>query len=72
MTAHRWLQIEMAAKGCVSGTLREWPHLLAALRELGEDAHGWDRSCAWVPRCRELIAARDENSPCQARQDALL
>lgn len=29
------LQIEMAAAGCVSGTLAEWPHLKAALRRWG-------------------------------------
>jgi len=31
------LQVEMAAKGCVSGTLREWPMLARALKELGHD-----------------------------------
>ena len=31
------LQIEMAAKGCVSGTLAEWPHLERALRKRGID-----------------------------------
>jgi len=29
------LQIEMAANGCVSGTLAEWPHLKSALRKRG-------------------------------------
>jgi len=31
------MQIEMAAKGCVSGTLSEWPHLKRALRKRGID-----------------------------------
>ena len=31
------MQIEMAAKGCVSGTLSEWPHLKHALRKRGID-----------------------------------
>lgn len=37
MGAGLWLQVEMAAKGCVSGTLREWPMLARALRELGHN-----------------------------------
>jgi hypothetical protein len=28
---HYWLQIEQASRGCVSGTLAEWPHLYQAL-----------------------------------------
>lgn len=35
MDEQLWLQIEMAAKGCVSGTLREWPMLKRALAEQG-------------------------------------
>lgn len=35
MTDHDWIQIEQAAKGCVSGTLDEWPHLKGALRRCG-------------------------------------
>lgn len=31
------MQIEMAANGCVSGTLSEWPHLKHALRKRGID-----------------------------------
>lgn len=37
MGADLWLQVEMAAKGCVSGTLSEWPMLSRALKELGHD-----------------------------------
>lgn len=33
---HMRLQVEMAAKGCVSGQGREWPHLLHALRHYGQ------------------------------------
>ena len=36
--SHMRLQIEMAAKGCVSGTGAEWPHLLHALRHYGQPA----------------------------------
>ncbi len=35
LTTHHWLQVEMAAKGCVSGTLAEWPSLAQALRLAG-------------------------------------
>ena len=37
--SHMQIQIEMAAKGCISGTGAEWPHLLHALRHYGERAH---------------------------------
>jgi hypothetical protein len=33
--SHEMMQIEMAAQGCVSGTLAEWPHLKHALRKRG-------------------------------------
>jgi hypothetical protein len=37
------LHIEMAAKGCISGTLNEWPMLRKSLREnglnLSDDTH---------------------------------
>lgn len=35
LTEHDWLQINMAAKGCVSGNLAEWPHLKAAFDRAG-------------------------------------
>jgi hypothetical protein len=35
MIDHLRLQLEQAAKGCVSGTLAEWPHLDSALRHSG-------------------------------------
>lgn len=34
MTDHDWLQIEMAARGCVSGTSDEWPALVGAIEKL--------------------------------------
>lgn len=39
---HMRLQIEMAAKGCVSGRGAEWPHLLHALRHYGQKARKED------------------------------
>lgn len=35
-----WIQIEMVAKGCVSGTLVEWPRLRLAFDRLGLDSRG--------------------------------
>lgn len=35
----RKIQIQQAARGCVSGTLAEWPHLLSALRYFGKRAN---------------------------------
>jgi hypothetical protein len=34
-SAHELLQIQQAAKGCVSGTLAEWPYLKDALKVQG-------------------------------------
>lgn len=48
LTESDWLQIEMAARGCVSGQLREWPKLQSALRKLGLDAV--DHMDAWYMR----------------------
>ena len=36
--SHRRIQVEQAAKGCVSGTGAEWPHLISALRFYGKHA----------------------------------
>ena len=33
--SHELLQITEAARGCISGTLAEWPHLKHALRKRG-------------------------------------
>jgi len=35
-TDHMRVQVEQAAIGCISGTGREWPHLLHALRHYGQ------------------------------------
>lgn len=41
MIDHLRLQIEQAAKGCISGSLDEWPHLDKALKTLGYDLPSW-------------------------------
>lgn len=44
LTDSEWLAIEMAARGCVSGRLKEWPLLASAFRklELGHDPMMWN------------------------------
>ncbi len=34
LTEHDWIQIEQAARGCVSGTSVEWPHLMRAIQKI--------------------------------------
>lgn len=53
--SHELIQIEMAAKGHVSGTLAEWPHLKHALRKRGinlpDTANAQemrDACCGWL------------------------
>ncbi len=51
LTEHDWIQVEMAARGCVSGTLEEWPHLARALKRLG---HEDLPSTTWAGELRRL------------------
>lgn len=55
MTVHDYLQIEMAAAGCVSGTLSEWPHLNNALKRVGIELPS--NTEAWGLRnlCQQLL-----------------
>lgn len=34
LSDHDWLQIEQAARGCVSGNSDEWPHLVKAIQKI--------------------------------------
>jgi len=56
-----WIQIEMAAAGCISGTLTEWPLLKQALFEC--DVTLLDNSSSIFVQCicRDLIKIRDED-----------
>lgn len=38
LTDRDWLQVDMAARGCISGRLHEWPHLSAAFKRAGLEA----------------------------------
>lgn len=57
---HDRLQIEMAARGCVSGTLAEWPHLMGALRRSGFDLPA--KTEAWRLRnlSRQILETHQE------------
>lgn len=60
LNEHDRLQIEMAAQGCVSGTLAEWPHLMGALRRVGFDLPA--KTEAWRLRnlCQQILFAHAE------------
>lgn len=70
--SHELIQIEMAAKGHVSGTLAEWPHLKHALRKRGtnlpDTANAQEMRAAC---CRQLGAELDlKEIPLDGRQYA--
>ena len=67
MGAAPWLQIEMAAKGCVSGTLKEWPMLAAALRKLGHELPPTTPAQELRDLCRAAV-----NSPIELRSASAL
>lgn len=50
------VQIEQAAKGCISGTLSEWPHLKSALRKCGYDLHDSSSAKTVSLLCRKILA----------------
>lgn len=69
MNGHDWLQIEQAANGCVSGTLKEWPYLNIALRKQGRyldqeaDASHMRWSCQEILKTRKSEPAPQGNCP---------
>lgn len=56
---HLWLSdflhLEMAAKGCISGTLSEWPELKEALRRHGVTLDGGIAAIDVANACRHLL-----------------
>lgn len=59
---HELLQIRMAARGFVSGTLAEWPHLKAALRKRGVCLPDSTTSETMRDICVQLLT-KQENEP---------
>jgi len=55
---HSWLQIDAAARGCVSGTLEEWPHLDAALIKMLIFLHPETQAITLQRICRLLVGVR--------------
>ena len=74
LTEHDWLQIEMAANGCVSGTSDEWPDLCAAIEKISGHNFGFRKPAAWLQgfcegvMLQREIAARLEHELKTARQ----
>lgn len=58
LTEHDWLQIEMAASGCISGTSDEWPHLRQAIEKLPgyESTFEHRKPASWLRGfCQEVL-----------------
>lgn len=53
--SHSRIQIEMAANGCISGTLSEWPHLKHALRKLGYKLRDNESAESVCALCKTII-----------------
>ena len=58
VSLHDWLQIEQAACGCISGTLREWPDLRRALVKLGWSVKRGTPATELTALCRQIMARR--------------
>lgn len=48
LTESDWLQIEMAARGCISGTSDEWPNLRAAIEKITGRPFGPRKAASWL------------------------
>lgn len=55
MTEHDWLQIEMAASGCISGTSDDWPDLRRAIEKLTGRTFGLRKSADWLQGYCEAV-----------------
>jgi len=56
LDAEDWLQVEMASRGCVSGTLNEWTKLRRAMLAAGLEAWPTMPSSAMRDVCRLLMS----------------
>lgn len=59
LTDHDWLQIEQASRGCISGSLYEWPHLMSAIDKAGCSRKIGACMASVVTLCQMLIANRE-------------
>lgn len=62
LNSHDWLQIEMAAKGCVSGTSDEWPHLVSAIQKIRGRPLEMRKCAAWLRGFCEAVLIQSGRS----------
>jgi len=56
---HSLLQIQQAARGCISGTSDEWPHLVAAIEEITGKQFVARKSASWLQGfCEAIMSMR--------------
>ncbi|GIW89713.1 MAG: hypothetical protein KatS3mg109_0145 [Pirellulaceae bacterium] len=61
---HDWLQLEMAARGCVSGTSDDWPDLVRAIEKLRGSPLPCRLPAAWLKGFSEgVLEFRDKFPP---------
>jgi hypothetical protein len=61
LTPHDWLQIDQAARGCISGTSDEWPHLCNAIAKLTGRPLLFPEPSAWLRGfCSGILAVAEE------------
>jgi len=48
LTDHDWLQIEMAARGCIDGTSDQWPSLRIAIEKITGSPFGPRKTANWM------------------------
>ena len=63
LTEQDWLQVDSAARGCVSGTLGEWPALQAVFSKLGLVCYPNLHSSVVKDMCRLIMSIEDDECP---------
>jgi hypothetical protein len=62
LTEHDWLQIDQAARGCISGTSDEWPALRNAIAKATGRPFGDRKSASWLQGFCEGILIQTNRS----------
>jgi len=60
LTDFQQMQIKMAAAGCISGYLEEWPFLFKALQDAKQNVHRRMRGHEVSLLCRRLLGEQSE------------
>ena len=58
LTESDWIQIEMAASGCIGGTSDEWPNLRAAIEKITGRPFGPRKTASWLRGFCEGVLSR--------------